>query len=247
MRIVVVFLVLALALALPFVIWGDTLAERLSVSGAAEWLREQGQWAWAFGCALLVGDLVLPLPSTAVMSALGAVYGTWIGGAISAAGSTLSGLLGYALCRALGRGAAERIAGPKDLARAEVWFRSSGGWIVAFSRWLPLLPEVVCCMAGLTRMPVRTLIVALLCGSIPIGIVYAAIGATGIERPALAIGLSAGLPIVLWPLAQWILGRGKPREDGSTAGKQEKERTAGKKREERTAGKKREESTAGKR
>src|SRR5690606_36144134 len=84
---VVVFLVLALALALPFVIWGDTLAERLSVSGAAEWLREQGQWAWAFGCALLVGDLVLPLPSTAVRSALGAVYGPWNGGAIFAARS----------------------------------------------------------------------------------------------------------------------------------------------------------------
>ena len=75
---------------------------------------------------------------------------------------------------------------------------SIGGWVVALSRWLPVFPEVVACMAGLTRMPTRLFYLALACGSIPLGFTYAIIGNSGITHPALAIGLSAGLPPLIW-------------------------------------------------
>lgn len=207
MRLLALFIGLALLFLIPFFVWGEALEARFTTAGAVDWLRAQGVWAWALGVALLVGDLFLPLPSTAVMSALGAVYGTWLGGTIAAGGSMLAGLVGYGLCRALGRGAAEKIAGAEDLARAEAWFQSRGGWAVAFSRWLPLLAEVVACMAGLTRMPLRTFTVALACGSIPVSLVFAAVGASGAEHPALALALSAGLPLLLWPVAQWFVRR----------------------------------------
>jgi uncharacterized membrane protein YdjX (TVP38/TMEM64 family) len=73
--------------------------------------------------------------------------------------------------------------------------------LVVISRWLPLFPEVIACMAGLVRMPARLFLLALACGSLPLGFVYVGIGATGIERPALALGLSAGFPPLLW----WIV------------------------------------------
>jgi hypothetical protein len=50
-------------------------------------------------------------------------------------------------------------------------------------------------------MPARLVLLALACGSLPLGFVYVGIGATGIERPALALGLSAGFPPLLW----WIV------------------------------------------
>ena len=39
-------------------------------------LREYGSWAWALGIALIWADLVLPIPQTAVIAALGIIYGT---------------------------------------------------------------------------------------------------------------------------------------------------------------------------
>jgi uncharacterized membrane protein YdjX (TVP38/TMEM64 family) len=152
-----------------------------------------------------MGDLLLPIPGTIVMSALGYVYGTMMGGLLAALGSFLAGSLGYGLCRLLGRGAARRLLGEKDLERGEQLFANVGGWIVALSRWLPIFPEVVACMAGLTRMPAATFFFALACGSLPLGFVFAAVGHTGVVSPTLALVLSAVLPVVLWLAARPLI------------------------------------------
>ena len=65
------------------------------------------------------------------MAGLGYIYGPFLGGAIAAAGSMSSGLLAYALCRRLGRRAAEWIAGKNDLEKGERIFNgTAGGWII---------------------------------------------------------------------------------------------------------------------
>jgi uncharacterized membrane protein YdjX (TVP38/TMEM64 family) len=48
-------------------------------------LRHYGSWAWALGIALIWADLVLPIPQTAVIAALGIIYGTLLGGLLGAA------------------------------------------------------------------------------------------------------------------------------------------------------------------
>ena len=210
MRLFLIFLVLAVAVLVPFLIWGEGFDATFSEGGARAWLERYGGSAWAAAIVLLVLDLVLPVPATAVMSALGLVYGAVIGGCVGSAGSFLAGATAYGLCRGLGRPAAIRIAGEKDLLRGERLFSSAGGWAVALSRWLPLLPEVITCMAGLARMPARQFFTALACGSVPMAFTFSTVGALGVERPALAIGLSALLPLALWPLARWLLERSAP-------------------------------------
>jgi hypothetical protein len=37
-------------------------------------LRKYGSWAWAVGIALIWADLVLPVPQTVVIAALGIIY-----------------------------------------------------------------------------------------------------------------------------------------------------------------------------
>ena len=75
-----------------------------SREGTVVWLEQFGRnWAWLAGIALITADLALPIPGTVVMAALGYVYGPWLGGAIGAAGSILSGLLAYGICRRVGR------------------------------------------------------------------------------------------------------------------------------------------------
>lgn len=111
-------------------------------------------------------------------------------------------MLGYELCLRLGRRAALRILGEKELKKSENLYTKVGAWLVVLSRWLPVFPEVVACMAGLSRMPVRTFYIALACGSLPLGFAFGAVGAIGIEKPGLALGLSALLPPVLWMIVR---------------------------------------------
>ena len=205
MRLFVTAVVLAILFCVPFAIWGGDFMRWFSSDGAVAWIRSWGAWGWLAIVGLLMSDLVLPIPATPVMSAAGYVYGPVVGGLISAAGSFCAGLAGYGLCRAFGRGIAARLAGEKEMTEHETLFQRSGPWLVAASRWLPLLPEVVSCLAGLTRMPLRVFVVALACGSIPLGFVYAGIGAAGQEHPGLALGLSVLAPVVLWALVRPFL------------------------------------------
>jgi uncharacterized membrane protein YdjX (TVP38/TMEM64 family) len=207
MRLLATAVILALAFCIPFLIWGGDFMRWFSGDGAVTWIRSWGAWGWLAIVALLMSDLFLPIPATPVMAAAGYLYGPIVGGVISATGSFCAGLAGYGLCRAFGRGIAARLAGEQEMTAHETLFQRSGPWLVAASRWLPLLPEVVSCLAGLTRMPLRTFVAALACGSVPLGFVYAGIGAAGQDNPRLAITLSVLLPPLLWALVRSFLRR----------------------------------------
>lgn len=207
MRNWLVFIILAISIIVPFIIWGEWFTNLFSGEGAMQVLKQYGNWAWLVGIGLLIGDLFLPLPATLIMSALGFLYGPLIGGILASLGSFLSGLLAYGLCRALGRKGALYILGEQDLAKGEQLFKNSGGWIVALSRWLPVFPEIVACMAGLNQMRARSFSIALVCGSIPLGFVFAFIGYQGVEYPILTIIISAGLPPLFWLIARDMLRR----------------------------------------
>jgi uncharacterized membrane protein YdjX (TVP38/TMEM64 family) len=198
-RLSLIFLALASLVIIPFIIWGDQVEQAMSLEQTVTWLKSTGNWAWAGGIGLLIIDLFLPILGTVVMSALGLVYGWFWGGVLSALGSMGAGLLAYWLCRKLGRRAAHCFTGENGLIEGERLFHGeAGGWLVAFSRWMPVLPEVVACLAGMTKMPFSRFLGALAAGSIPMGFVFAWIGHSGNERPILALILSAGLPPVIW-------------------------------------------------
>ena len=144
---------LVLFITLPFFIFGEQIEQVFAGNGVASWLQDFGGYAWAAAIGLLVADLAIPVPTTAVMAALGMVYGPVLGGIIAGFGSIASGLVGYGLCRKLGRPFALWLSGEKGLAEGEKLFQNLGGWIVAMSRWLPVVSEVVACLAGLSKMP----------------------------------------------------------------------------------------------
>lgn len=198
MRLVWLFLGLAVLVLIPFFIWGDSLMGFFSEGGTVNWLRTFGGWGWLAGIVLLLSDLLLPMPATLVMVALGFLYGWLIGGLLSTFGSLLAGALGYELCRGLGEDAARWLLGPKDFEKAQRINQQIGGWVVVLSRWLPVFPEVISCMAGLTRMPRRLFYAALVCGSLPLGFTYATIGYAGNQNPTVALLFSVFLPPLLW-------------------------------------------------
>lgn len=212
MRLFILLLGLAALVLIPFFLLGDGFMDRFGDEGARIWLMEYGRaWGWLAALGLLMADLLLPVPATSVISALGYGYGTVAGGLIGASGSFLSGALAYELCRRSGQRAADRLLGPEDRERAaRIFGGRMGGWLVALSRWMPLLPEMTACMAGLTGMPRRRFFTALACGCLPMGLTFAAIGATGTDRPGLALSLSVVVPGVLYALAALWLKRQSP-------------------------------------
>jgi uncharacterized membrane protein YdjX (TVP38/TMEM64 family) len=206
-------LLIAIALILtgivvPFAIWGDRLDAIFSLAGTQRWITSHGSWAWLAGLLLITSDIILPVPSTIIMSALGLIYGWWQGGLLASAGAFFAGIIAYAACRWLGRPAALWLAGQHALEKGESLFRRHGGWLVALSRWMPVLPEAIACLAGLVRMDLRTFSLALACGCVPVGFAFAAIGAVGKSSPSLAVGLSACLPLGLWLVSKrWLRHR----------------------------------------
>lgn len=203
MRLVIWFAAMAVLVLGTWMIWGAGWAEDFTLDGSVHWLNAAGPWAWAAGALLLVGDLVLPVPGTVVISALGYIYGVFVGGLVAAAGLTAAGVLGYGAGRLLGDRFARRWLGERDYEIGRQLFSRGGGWIVAMSRALPILPEVICCTAGLVKMPFKRFVIALVCGSVPMGFVFAAIGKAGHDSPGWALALNLVVPALLW----WLTGR----------------------------------------
>jgi uncharacterized membrane protein YdjX (TVP38/TMEM64 family) len=68
-----------------------TIPTAQDANDAVLMLRKYDAWAWAVGIALIWADLVLPVPQTVVIAALGIIYGTVLGGLLAAsAGSPVA-------------------------------------------------------------------------------------------------------------------------------------------------------------
>src|SRR4029453_17765035 len=76
-------------------------------------VRKYDAWAWAVGIALIWADLVLPVPQTVVIAALGIIYGTVLGGLLGSVGLITGGLLGYVLMLTSARRMVKRFVGPR--------------------------------------------------------------------------------------------------------------------------------------
>jgi uncharacterized membrane protein YdjX (TVP38/TMEM64 family) len=169
-------------------------------------LREYEGWAWAVGIALIWVDLVLPIPQTAVIAAFGIIYGTVLGGLLGSLGLVTSGLLGYGLMLTSARRFVQRFVGPRSLHKMESLFDRGGAWAIVLTRSLPYsVPEAMVFLAGLAGMPMRKYIVALTIGSVPTAFVFAAIGAGWADRPILVLVVSYVLPILLLPIALYLM------------------------------------------
>jgi uncharacterized membrane protein YdjX (TVP38/TMEM64 family) len=168
-------------------------------------LQQHRSWAWAAAIALVWADVILPIPQTAVIAALGLTYGTAIGGLLGSLALISGGLIGYGLMLTSLRRFAQRFAG-RGLHRIESLFERGGAWAIILTRSLPYsTAEAAVFLAGLAGMPMRKFIVSLTVGSVPAAFVFAAIGAGWADQPILALTVSYVLPVFLLPVALYLL------------------------------------------
>ena len=195
------------------------MGEQLLIHRLAALREHSGSGAWVglviFG--LLAGDLILPIPSSIVMTLSGYFLGAFTGTLVSFGGAMASALLGFGLCRRFGQKAFNRLIGQDDVSRVERILGQYGAWAIIFSRSVPMLTEVMSCLAGLGRMRFPLFLGLSIAGTLPLCCVYAWAGSKSQQTPT-GIGWAVVLAFVI-PAAGFALVRTASARKRSSAGK----------------------------
>lgn len=173
------------------------------VDDAAPWMGRGGAAAAGAGVALLVVDVALPVPSSGVMMAHGALFGLWTGAALSLAGSLGAAAVGFGAGRA-GTRWIRRLVTPEEHERAGRLLSRWGVLAIVASRPVPMLAETVMILAGASPMRWGAAMAAALAGSIPAALAYAAVGAAA---ASLRAGTLVFAGVVLVAALAWWVGR----------------------------------------
>ena len=149
---------------------------------------------------LLAGDVVLPVPSSAVNALAGLLFGWAFGAALIWLGLSLGCGLGYALGAKGARPLARRVLGDTDLARAVGRFGPAASATLVLTRAVPVLAEAGTLAAGAAGMPVGAFLRVTSLANAGVAIVYAGVGAAALNAHSflLAFLAAAGLPALAW-------------------------------------------------
>lgn len=157
-------------------------------------------WVGLLVAGLLWVDLLLSIPTIAVSLLAGYFLGWPLGALAVSGGLLLAGGSGYWLGRRYGLRLLARIT--PDPVRREVMtaiFSRYGVITLIVCRALPMLPEISCCLAGATRLPLSRFLPAYLLGSLPYAVVVTYAGSiSSIDNPWPALIMAALLSLVLW-------------------------------------------------
>lgn len=126
------------------------------VNDTVSMLERHSTWAWALAFGLIVADLVLPIPQTAVIAALGIIYGPALGGLIGATALIAAGGVAFGLMQTSARRVVVRIAGQRSMDKIGALSERTLPWGIALTRSLPYsVPKAVVCAAGLSGISDR--------------------------------------------------------------------------------------------
>ena len=167
------------------------------------WMKHGGIVAASLGVGLLIADVVLPVPSSLVMVAHGALFGVVVGTLLSLLGSVGAALFGFAIGRRGGR-LLEKTVTPSERSRANDLLARWGALAIVVTRPIPLLAETVAIMAGASSLSWSSVAVASLVGSLPPALLYALTGAAvaNFQNTSLMFGV-----VLLVAGLFWLVGR----------------------------------------
>jgi uncharacterized membrane protein YdjX (TVP38/TMEM64 family) len=172
-------------------------AEAVTRGGASAWVAPL-----AIG-GLLALDVFLPVPSSIVSTAAGALLGLWRGAAVVWTGMMIGCVLGYAV-GARGAALATRVVGAASMEQASALMRRYGDLAIVLCRPVPVLAEASVLVAGLVRARFGAFVWLTALSNLGIAVGYAAIGAVS---PRVDSFLAAFAGALLVPGAVLLLSR----------------------------------------
>ena len=179
---------------------------------------EPATWPVAMiGALLLVADVILPIPSSGVMIAHGAVFGLLPGSLLSLVGGTAATLVAYLVGRR-SRGLVNRLVSEEQQRRGAELLERHGMVAIVVTRPVPMLAETLGILAGTgTTLPWWKVTIAGAVGNLVPAVAYAA---TGAYMTTFVNGLAVFVGVLVVALLVWVVQSWPGRLGGKTAQRQ---------------------------
>ena len=169
--------------------------------------------AATIGIGLLVGDVLLPVPSSLVMIAHGALFGVTVGSLVSLIGVQGGAAVGFALGRR-GGDRIHRIVSAEERRRADQLLERWGVLAVVVTRPVPIMAETVAILAGTSPLSWRRFLLASLLGNLSPCVLYAVTGATAarLDSAVFVFGFLMLIAALVWIGGRLMLPKTEHRE-----------------------------------
>ncbi len=192
-RLTLLILFVVALVSVPFVIFGESLAEPFLASQ-----EQRGVWLTVAAVVLLAADSVAPVPATLVIMSLAAKTGFVLG----LVGGTLGMTAGVVFAGWFGRFAVGRIA-PRFMPDAELErlrgaLQTRLGWTLACLRSVPVLAETSVIVAAAAGVPLRRIVALTLLPNVAVSTIYAAAASESFLTASLAFLGTILASGVLW-------------------------------------------------
>lgn len=198
-------LALAIVIALAIVFGRPLLPLFRDPETARDTIGGLGVWAPLAFMGMQVAQVVIaPLPGQVTGLIGGFLFGPWLGLLYTLIGAFLGFWLVFVLARKLGRPFVERFVKPATLEKFDGLLSRGGPFVLFLIYLLPAFPDdIISFIAGLIRIPMRTLLLVSLAGRLPGYLVlsFAGEGLTGENMNPIIVG--GGVLLALGVLALW--------------------------------------------
>jgi uncharacterized membrane protein YdjX (TVP38/TMEM64 family) len=167
---------------------------------------ERGGWAAAsLGVGLLLADVIIPVPSSLIMTTQGALFGVVGGTVLGMVGGVGATLVGFAMGRR-GAGVIQRFVGVGEEAESSRLLARHGALAILVTRPLPVLAEATAIVAGATSMTWSQVTRGALVGSLPAAALYSVAGAyaSSVASGLMVFPVVVALAAVFWGVNWWL-------------------------------------------
>ena len=176
----------------------------LSLADITRWLTAAREIHPGYLVLLVIGllilDLFIAVPTMTVCILAGYFLGAVTGGLSAATGLLLTGLLGYGISYVSGERLLRKIfSNPQKIQDMQQTFTTHSGALILLCRALPILPELVICLAGINKIPLLKFLAFYSLSSLP----YAFITAFAGSKSSLADPKPAILTAIILSLSLW--------------------------------------------
>ncbi|MBN2005069.1 MAG: VTT domain-containing protein [Anaerolineae bacterium] len=203
----ILIIVIFAIILIPFMLFGEQIEAWTDIF-IATMAERKAIVALVLG-GLLASDIFVPVPSSLVSTAAGALLGLIPGMLASWAGMTISCVIGFWVGDKFGRPAAERFVGADELDRLERLSQRYGYWAILVSRPVPMLAEASVLFAGISHMPWWRFMLLSALSNLGVSAVYAVVGALSANVNSFLLAFFGA--ILIPALAMWLMNRQTPK------------------------------------
>ncbi len=192
---------LAAAIIVPFVLFGAELEQWFAESLASKENRTVLAW---WGALVLALDVILPVPSSLVMTTMGVLADWKLAWLASFVGMSAGAVVGYLLGRVVGTRVVERLVGRAEAAMLARWMSRHGAWVLIACRPVPVLAEATTIVAGTTCLSPSRAAIACTIANAVVPLPYVILGSVADDGSLFLVAFGASL---LLSGLLWFLGK----------------------------------------